>query len=587
MEDIPEQQHLLPAAVDYRAKHLPNKLYAALPRGDRLEDGFFDLTYAAFARAIDATAWWLDSVLGARPLETKFENLMTVPYVGPEDFRYVLFIYAAMKTGRKMMLPFAANTPEGLVSLLELSSSEVVLATACHKHLWTEPLKQRPEIRLIEVPDIDEFVHDRRLQPYKYERTLDEGIDDTHLVLQTSGTTGQPRPIPVKNRFIKHYLQDDEAQSRQASPSQRVAAYVLLTDAYCPALLPLSWAAGISMTVWHPLWTNQVPIMLPVKSVPRPLTADYVKAIAKYGPRGQRNGVFLVPDVLRGLARDNEGRECLKLYDWVAFGGSPLDFETGDAITAMGVRVQSFIGSTDTGLYNILLNDPQDWNMHRFLENDHGFYLSHYHDDLYELAVKRQPDDPRPPFLIDPTADVFHTRDLWRAAPGREGFWMNAGRVDDFVKLSSLTKFNAIAIEQEIEANAIVAKCVIAGDSRKKPFILVEPSAEARPHDSTPAAGVIGRIWPAIEAANKHLLAEARLTKELTVLTQPGQPIVRTAKGTVSRRTTLLMYEAAIEEAYAAAGYEPVLFNVLGEPIAKPDEHTNGHAKGHPNGHAQ
>ncbi|TKA35556.1 hypothetical protein B0A54_13143 [Friedmanniomyces endolithicus] len=221
--------------------------------------------------------------------------------------------------------------------------------------------------------------------------------------------------------------------------------------------------------------------MLPVKSVPRPLTADYVKAIAKYGPRGQRNGLFLVPDILRGLARDNEGRECLKLYDWVAFGGSPLDFETGDAITAMGVRVQSFIGSTDTGLYNILLNDPQDWNMHRFLENNHGFYLSHYHDDLYELAVKRQPDDPRPPFLIDPTADVFYTRDLWRAAPGREGFWMNAGRVDDFVKLSTLTKFNAIAIEQKIEANAIVAKCVIAGDSRKKPFILVEPSAEARP----------------------------------------------------------------------------------------------------------
>ncbi|TKA68253.1 hypothetical protein B0A55_09937 [Friedmanniomyces simplex] len=348
MEDVTEQQHLLPAAVDHRAKHTPEKIYAALPKGDRLEDGFFDLTYTAFARAIDAAAWWLDSVLGAKSAKTKFDELATVPYVGPDDFRYGLFIHAAMKTGRKVMYPFPANTPEGLVRLLELSNSEVVLASVCHKHIWTEPLMLKPEIRLIEVPEICEFVHDKHVEPYLYERTMAEGIDDAQMLIQTSGTTSHPKPIVLNNRWTKEYLED-------------------------VALL------------------------------------------------GKRNGIILVPDMLRHLVRDPEARQSLKLYDWVG---------------------------------------------------DHGFYMDYYSDDLYELCTKRQQNDPR----HVPAIDVFHTRDLWRAAPGRGGFWMNAGRVDDFVKLSTMTKFNAIAIEQIVEANPIVAKCVIAGDSRKKAFILVEPS---------------------------------------------------------------------------------------------------------------
>ena len=92
MEDVPKQQHLLPAAIDYRAKQSPDRIYAVLPKGDRLEDGFFDLTYAAFSKAVDAVARWLDDVLGAIPPESIFNGFPTVPYIGPDDFRYILLI---------------------------------------------------------------------------------------------------------------------------------------------------------------------------------------------------------------------------------------------------------------------------------------------------------------------------------------------------------------------------------------------------------------------------------------------------------------------------------------------------------------
>ncbi|KAK3647930.1 hypothetical protein LTR22_013543 [Elasticomyces elasticus] len=606
MEDVPKQQHLMPAAIDYRAKHIPDKVYAVLPKGDRLEDGFADLTYAAFARAVDATAWWLDEVLGTKAPESKFDDLNAVPYIGPNDFRYVLFTMAAMKTGRVLMTPFPANTVEGLVHLLEQSKAEVALATACHKHIWSAPLELKPEIRLIEIPDITELIHGGHVEPYAYDRTLAEGLDEPHLLIQTSGTTGKPKPIKLLSAlleeqvplcdhplflpltFVRH-IQDDALRSRHAPDTQKNAVHALVEDSYSPSLLPMSWAAGVAFTLWFPLYNNQVPIFFPVKAVPTPLTPDFVKNIGKFGPKGKRNGIgksytvhvhgrgILTPDVIRHLMQDEEGKDCLKMYDWLGYVGAPLDHATGDAITAMGVRVQSIIGSTDTGLYNILLNAPEDWKIHRFPKDDHGFYLDQYLDDLYELCIKRVPNDPRNVFLVDPSMDVYSTRDLWRAAPGREGYWMNAGRVDDFVKLASMTKFNAVAIERMIDGHPAVARCVVAGDSRKAAVILVEPSPELEPYDNTPSSEIIERVWPAIEAANEHLLPEARLTKALVVITNAGKPIIKTAKGTVSRRSTLEIYEKKIDGAYAAAGYEPVPFTITGEAIEQVKGRANGH----------
>ncbi|KAK5687894.1 hypothetical protein LTR17_026672 [Elasticomyces elasticus] len=178
MEDVPKQQHLLPAAIDYRAKHTPNRVFAILPKGDSLADGFFSLTYAGLAKAVDSTAWWLEEILGAIPTEQKFTDFPTVPYMGPNDYRYHLILLAAMKTGRKVMFPFPANAPEGFVRLLELSNSKVALASPTHSHIWKEPLARKLDIRLIEVPEITEFIHEKFVKSYAYVKVWEEGIND-------------------------------------------------------------------------------------------------------------------------------------------------------------------------------------------------------------------------------------------------------------------------------------------------------------------------------------------------------------------------------------------------------------------------
>lgn len=114
MDDIPQDQRYYPTAIAYRADQTPDKTFAVLPKGDALEDGFFDLTYRALDKAIDKAAYWLDEHLknlgqvnGSTHGETnghKDRNIhssgTTVCYVGPNDFRYVLFLAAALKTDR-------------------------------------------------------------------------------------------------------------------------------------------------------------------------------------------------------------------------------------------------------------------------------------------------------------------------------------------------------------------------------------------------------------------------------------------------------------------------------------------------------
>ena len=99
MEIVPEERRLIPSAIDYLAQVDPHRTFCFLPNGDELHDGFFELSYAGLAAAVDATAWWLDESCGGKLAGSDFP---TVAYMGENDFRYILLTVAAAKTRRKV-----------------------------------------------------------------------------------------------------------------------------------------------------------------------------------------------------------------------------------------------------------------------------------------------------------------------------------------------------------------------------------------------------------------------------------------------------------------------------------------------------
>lgn len=97
MADVPREKRTFPGIVDFRAQCSPERPFAFLPRSERLEDGFVPLTYAALAKAVDRTSWWLDEVLGGTVGGGATPRL---PYIGENDIRYALLVIAAVKTKR-------------------------------------------------------------------------------------------------------------------------------------------------------------------------------------------------------------------------------------------------------------------------------------------------------------------------------------------------------------------------------------------------------------------------------------------------------------------------------------------------------
>ena len=157
------------------------------------------------------------------------------------------------------------------------------------------------------------------------------------------------------------------------APADQKLAIELVNDFYMPNLLPLAWAAGLYQVLIWPLFCDSVPIILPA-FMPQPMTSAYAHEVAKLVPKGKKNGIMFVPDVLREMVKSGTNIDILIKYDWIGYAGAPLDSSTGDLISKY-TRVQAFMGATDTGgLYPFLLNEPSDWKIHRFHPDMSGYH---------------------------------------------------------------------------------------------------------------------------------------------------------------------------------------------------------------------
>lgn len=86
--------------IDEIAARRPNRSFISLPiNNDDLSEGYRDLTYSDFARAVDRCAWWIVSKLGRRESENGRLETRTLAYVGPQDVRYAVLILGAVKGG--------------------------------------------------------------------------------------------------------------------------------------------------------------------------------------------------------------------------------------------------------------------------------------------------------------------------------------------------------------------------------------------------------------------------------------------------------------------------------------------------------
>ena len=265
------------------------------------------------------------------------------------------------------------------------------------------------------------------------------------------------------------------------------------------------------------------------------------------------SGMF-APSLLEDLSSTEDGLKALGTLDYVFFAGAPLNSESGNKISKV-TNLVTVIGSTESVLYPSLLPDSrEDWNYFHW-SSAAGVLMEQVEEGLYEMVVKRNRDIRfQGLFHMFPQLEIYRTKDLFEAHPSKENLWRYIGRRDDIIVLSNGEKFNPVSTEKKIEGHPLVNGAIVVGQGRFQTGLLLEPDWTALTTNDWET--FIDNVWPLVEEANSEVPTYARIYKSRVAISKQDKPFVRTGKGSIIRRMTLVRYEREIDALYSNEGLE-------------------------------
>jgi hypothetical protein len=86
-------KRLIAHTVDDLAAREPDRVWATIPLGPEISDGFRDITVKQLASAVNSVAWWIESKIG------RSDYFEVLAYLGLSDVRYAILFFAAVKCG--------------------------------------------------------------------------------------------------------------------------------------------------------------------------------------------------------------------------------------------------------------------------------------------------------------------------------------------------------------------------------------------------------------------------------------------------------------------------------------------------------
>jgi len=556
------QDRLMPVVIDELARDDPRRPWASVPYDDAdLSRGYEDISYEVAANAINKLCWIIESVIGK---STTFE---TIAYLGKPDLRYHFMQMAACKTGHKVLFPAHLNSLHVHVGLLNrLECKALFYSTGMQVD---DILAARPTTH-VQFPELNEVLSlEERAEWYPYTKTYEEAAFDPYMVLHTSGTTGDPKPLVFNHAVIssthrQRYLPDVEGRSHVTSliapgPGVRVlipsSPFHVIASA-CPMNLSVL-GGGV--------------FVLPYRN--RGISLDGLLDVFTHC--NARTAV-LIPYMMEAVAKKPNSQEYIKAFDKVLYGGGELSaFAQG--VWAEHTRVQDIWGSSEIGFPPELESDPEDHG-YVYFDLEHGgleFQEVSVTDDVssdannktkvYEMVLLWTP---KSAFYsayfarngIRPDAESveieYRTGDIWTPHPDPRKsryVWRFAGRLDDLVTLDTGVNVRPAPIEEALVAHQQVAAAIVLGNKRMQPLVLVELNAGTGT-TNTEAAAVVDDIWKTVlEPLNVKLQSYTRITKT-HVLVVPTDGLVRTPKGNISRPKSECKFSKEIEAVYQKFG---------------------------------
>lgn len=527
----PRGQRLLPSLVDEIAAADPDRVLYSITKTNDPADGFQDITAAAFARGVNRCAHYIAKTIG------RGIDFPTLAFVGPQDPIYGIVVLACIKTGYKTLLLASRNTLEANQSLIENTNCKTLLLPSGFLLAGIEKLAKTNVMRFIEIPALQHWLGEGLEESYPFPKAFEEARSEPFAVLQTSGSTGIPRPMTLTHGTFAAVDSCVELHS---------LGYKATFLSKCHGLrvyvaFPVNHSAGLTMLLPACLYVG-----ITIVFGPFPPTSAVIDSVHRHGNVQQS---AIAPMMLESLVKTLDYLENLSRLDIVFYGGGPLPKAVGDIISSR-TRLCSCMGFTECGPLPSQVCDREDWSYLNF-SPALGSEFRHHSDDLYEHFIVRDPKLAQYQAIFEafPDIDEWPTRDLYSRHPTKEDHWLYRGRADDVIVFATGQNFSPVHVEEIISGESAISAVLVLGKGRSQSGILVE--AVPPPTNDLERDNLLNEIWESVNVANNFIPTESlKIRREMVIFTSVSKPMLRTGKGTVQRKATVDLYAPEINALY-------------------------------------
>lgn len=419
-----------------------------------------------------------------------------------------------------------------------------------HREAVQSWVKER-EMYAIEVSPVDEWFPENEVPHFPYNKTFEEAEWDPFSVLHTSGSTGLPKPIIIRQGMVAIA---DALQSLPTWKGEKVAtaAWAEAKRIFVP--MPLFHMAGIIGVIINAFYQNCPVVLGPTD---RPMTSDLVVECLN---NADVESAMLPPAIIEDLGQSEEGIRALAKLVSVAYGGGNLARECGNRLTKQGARLINLMGATEYAPFAVYTkSDPMLWQYFHYNKDILGceFRRQDGDEDVYEMIMVRQKENSKHPglqgvFYTFPELKEWSTKDLYRPHPTLPDHWIYHGRSDNIIVFSNGEKLNPVTIEEIISDHAELKGAMVVGSQKFQAGVIVEPKVNPKTKEEEKA--LLDRVWPLVEHANGETVQHGRISRDMLVLSNPTKPFLRAGKGTIQRAMTVKLYQEDIDKMYENSG---------------------------------
>ncbi|KAI1813894.1 acetyl-CoA synthetase-like protein [Poronia punctata] len=454
----------------------------------------------------------------------------TVGLFAPSDLAYVVTFFALFRLGCRVLTVSIRLSDTACVNLMERTECDTLIvgSTARIRATLDGLKKRRSDLHFLPLPARSDFDKpDSPAEPVLRD-IPDKEAEHSQLALfgHSSGSTGLPKPLAYSHRSVLNNIYSGTG---------------------CNAFNALPWYHG------HGLYTSVQAMYMRktahLYNAELPLTAEHLVAALK---EIKPEICHTVPYVLKLMAERQDGIEVLKQCKFVTSAGARTPDELGDRVVREGVNLGMIFGLTEVGhMGDSIHREPGDdsWAYVRpYASLSPHMSFKKISEDAYEaIYLKSHPALMPSTSNSDDPPGSFHSKDLFAPHPSIENAWKYIARDDDRITLLSGEKILPLGMEGAVRESSLVRECLMVGNDRLIPGLLVFRSAAA---DTLSDDEVIDAIWPMVETANEIMDEYARVTRDMILPLPADTAYPATDKNNIIRAAAYRAFEDVMERLY-------------------------------------